>query len=75
MEIIYEDNHIIAINKACGEIVMIDQTGDAPLTDQVKEYIKQKYLKPGNVFLGLPHRIDRPTSGIVLMAQIGRAHV
>lgn len=72
MEIIYEDNHIIAINKACGEIVMIDQTGDAPLTDQVKEYIKQKYLKPGNVFLGLPHRIDRPTSGIVLMARTSK---
>lgn len=69
MEVIYEDNHIIAVNKACGEIVMIDQTGDTPLTDAVKEYLKIKYDKPGNVFLGLPHRIDRPTSGIVLMAR------
>jgi 23S rRNA pseudouridine1911/1915/1917 synthase len=69
MEVIYEDNHIIAVNKACGEIVMIDQTGDTPLTDAVKEYLKVKYDKPGNVFLGLPHRIDRPTSGIVLMAR------
>jgi 23S rRNA pseudouridine1911/1915/1917 synthase len=69
MEVIYEDNHIIAVNKACGEIVMIDQTGDTPLTDAVKVYLKEKYDKPGNVFLGLPHRIDRPTSGIVLMAR------
>lgn len=69
MEVIYEDNHIIAVNKAPGEIVMIDQTGDTPLTDAVKVYLKEKYDKPGNVFLGLPHRIDRPTSGIVLMAR------
>jgi len=69
MEIIYEDNHIIAVNKACGEIVMIDQTGDTPMTDAVKLYLKEKYNKPGEVFLGLPHRIDRPTSGIVLMAR------
>ncbi len=69
MEVIYEDNHIIAVNKACGEIVMIDQTGDTPLVDDVKLYLKVKYDKPGNVFLGLPHRIDRPTSGIVLMAR------
>ena len=72
MEIIFEDNHIIAVNKACGEIVMIDQTGDAPLTDMVKEYLKEKYQKPGNVFLGLPHRIDRPTSGIVLMGRTSK---
>lgn len=72
MEVIYEDNHIIAVNKACGEIVMIDQTGDAPLTDLVKQYIKDKYQKPGNVFLGLPHRIDRPTSGIVLMGRTSK---
>ena len=69
MEVIYEDNHIIAVNKACGEIVMIDQTGDTPLTEAVKVYLKEKYNKPGDVFLGLPHRIDRPTSGIVLMAR------
>lgn len=72
MEVIYEDNHIIAVNKACGEIVMIDQTGDAPLTDLVKQYIKEKYQKPGNVFLGLPHRIDRPTSGVVLMGRTSK---
>ena len=72
MQIIFEDNHLIAVNKECGEIVMVDQTGDAPLTDQVKAYIKEKYDKPGNVFLGLPHRIDRPTSGIVLMARTSK---
>jgi 23S rRNA pseudouridine1911/1915/1917 synthase len=72
MEVIYEDNHIIAVNKACGEIVMIDQTGDTPLTDAVKVYLKEKYDKPGDVFLGLPHRIDRPTSGIVLMARTSK---
>jgi len=72
MEVIYEDNHIVAVNKACGEIVMIDQTGDAPLTDLVKQYLKEKYQKPGNVFLGLPHRIDRPTSGVVLMGRTSK---
>ena len=72
MEVIYEDNHIIAVNKACGEIVMIDQTGDTPLLDAVKAYLKEKYDKPGDVFLGLPHRIDRPTSGIVLMARTSK---
>jgi 23S rRNA pseudouridine1911/1915/1917 synthase len=72
MEVIYEDNHIIAVNKACGEIVMVDQTGDTPLTDAVKLYLKEKYNKPGEVFLGLPHRIDRPTSGIVLMARTSK---
>lgn len=72
MQVIYEDNHIIAVNKACGEIVMIDQTGDTPLLDAVKVYLKEKYDKPGDVFLGLPHRIDRPTSGIVLMARTSK---
>ena len=72
MEIIFEDNHIIAVNKACGEIVMVDQTGDTPLVDAVKAYLKEKYNKPGEVFLGLPHRIDRPTSGIVLLARTGK---
>jgi len=72
MEIIFEDNHIIAVNKACGEIVMVDQTGDTPLLDDVKAYLKEKYHKPGEVFLGLPHRIDRPTSGIVLMARTSK---
>lgn len=73
MEILYEDNHLIAINKAWGEIVMIDQTGDAPLIDAVKAYVKKKYQKQGNVFIGLPHRIDRPTSGIVLMTRTSKA--
>lgn len=72
MEIIFEDNHIIAVNKACGEIVMSDQTGDIPLTEPVKAYIRDKYKKPGNIFLGLPHRIDRPTSGVVLLAKTGK---
>ncbi len=72
MEIIYEDNHIIAVNKACGEIVMSDRTGDTPLTEPVKSYLREKYQKPGNIFLGLPHRIDRPTSGVVLLARTGK---
>lgn len=73
MTILYEDNHIIAVNKACGEIVQGDKTGDIPLLDTVKSYIKQKYNKPGDVFLGLPHRIDRPTSGVVLFARTSKA--
>lgn len=72
MKVIFEDNHIIAVNKECGEIVMVDQTGDTPLVDAVKAYLKEKYNKPGEVFLGLPHRIDRPTSGIVLMARTSK---
>lgn len=73
MTVLYEDNHIIAVNKACGEIVQGDKTGDTPLLDTVKAYIKQKYNKPGEVFLGLPHRIDRPTSGVVLFARTSKA--
>lgn len=73
MEILYEDNHIIAINKAPGEIVQGDKTGDTPLLDLVKDYLKEKYNKPGAVFLGLPHRLDRPTSGIVLLAKTSKA--
>ncbi|MCL3781733.1 RluA family pseudouridine synthase [Prolixibacteraceae bacterium JC049] len=73
MEVIYEDNHIIAVNKACKEIVQGDKTGDTPLSEMVKEYIKKKYNKPGEVFLGLPHRLDRPTSGIVLFARTSKA--
>lgn len=72
MEVIYEDNHIIAINKACGEIVQGDKTGDETLLDKVKQYLKVKYNKPGNVFLGLPHRLDRPTSGILILAKTGK---
>ena len=73
MEVIYEDNHIIAINKACGEIVQGDKTGDVTLIDKVKEYIKVKYKKPGEVYLGSPHRLDRPTSGVVIFARTSKA--
>lgn len=73
MEIIYEDNHIIAVNKTVNELVQGDKTGDKCLIDSVKEYIKVKYEKPGEVFLGLPHRLDRPTSGIVVFAKTGKA--
>ncbi|QWX85488.1 RluA family pseudouridine synthase [Cellulophaga sp. HaHaR_3_176] len=73
LQVIYEDNHIIAINKRPGDIVQGDKTGDAPLSDVVKEYIKIKYDKPGNVYLGVPHRLDRPTSGIVIFAKTSKA--
>lgn len=72
MKVIYEDNHIIAVNKACGEVVQSDITGDVTLLDMVKQFLKEKYSKPGNVFLGLPHRLDRPTSGIVVLAKTGK---
>ncbi len=70
---IYEDNHLIVVNKRSGDIVQGDKTGDAPLSDVVKEYLKQKYSKPGNVYLGVVHRLDRPTSGIVLFAKTSKA--
>ncbi len=73
MQVIYEDNHLIAVNKACGEIVQGDKTGDETLIDKVKDYIKKKYNKPGDVYLGSPHRIDRPTSGVVLFAKTSKA--
>ena len=73
MEILYEDNHIIAVNKAASEIVQGDKTGDIPLTETVKEYVKEKYNKPGNVFIGLVHRIDRPTSGVLVLARTSKA--
>ncbi len=72
MKVIYEDNHIIAVNKECGEMVQGDKTGDQTLLDIVKLYLKKKYNKPGNVFLGLPHRLDRPTSGLVILAKTGK---
>ena len=72
LQVIYEDNHIIVINKACGIVVQGDKTGDTTLIDIVKDYLKNKYNKPGNVFLGLPHRLDRPTSGIVVLAKTGK---
>lgn len=72
MEVIYEDNHIIAINKACGEVVQSDKTGDATVMDMVKQYLKKKHNKPGNVYLGLPHRLDRPTSGLLILAKTSK---
>lgn len=73
MNVIYEDNHIIVVNKESGEIVQGDKTGDAPLSDIVKAYIKEKYRKPGNVFLGVTHRLDRPVSGLVIFAKTSKA--
>ena len=73
MKVIYEDNHIIVVNKDSGEIVQGDKTGDTPLSDTVKEYIRVKYNKPGNVFLGVVHRLDRPVSGLVVFARTSKA--
>ena len=73
MEIVYEDNHIIIVSKEAGEIVQGDKTGDTPLSDLVKDYIKDKYKKPGNVFIGVPHRLDRPVSGLVVLARTSKA--
>ena len=73
MKVVYEDNHIIIVNKCSGEIVQGDKTGDKPLSETVKEYIKQKYNKPGNVFLGVVHRLDRPVSGLVVFAKTSKA--
>jgi len=73
LEILYEDNHLIAINKRCGEIVQGDKTGDTTIGDEVKIYLKEKYNKPGNVFLGVTHRLDRPTSGVLLIARTSKS--
>ena len=73
MEVVYEDNHIIIVNKKSGEIVQGDKTGDRPLSDIVKDYIKEKYAKPGAVFLGVVHRVDRPVSGLVVFARTSKA--
>jgi len=73
LQVLYEDNHIIAVNKRVGDIVQGDKTGDKPLSDIVKEYIKDKYNKPGEVFLGVVHRLDRPTTGIVVFARTSKA--
>lgn len=73
MQVIYEDNHIIAINKSSSEIVQGDKTGDTPLSEKVKAYIKAKYNKPGAVYLGVTHRLDRPTSGVLLFARTSKA--
>lgn len=73
MEVIYEDNHLIVVNKSCGEIVQGDKTGDQPLSESLKIWLKEKYNKPGNVFVGVTHRLDRPVSGIVLFAKTSKA--
>ena len=72
MEIVYDDNHLIIVNKSAGELVQGDRTGDPTLIDSVKAWIKEKYQKPGNVFLGVTHRIDRPTCGLVVMAKTSK---
>lgn len=73
MTVIYEDNHILIVNKACGEIVQVDKTGDTSLEDTLKQWIKDKYNKPGNVFLGVTHRLDRPVTGVVVFAKTSKA--
>ena len=73
MQVVYEDNHIIIVNKESGEIVQGDKTGDRPLSEIVKDYIKEKYQKPGAVFLGVVHRLDRPVSGLVVFARTSKA--
>ncbi len=73
MTVVYEDNHIIVVNKTASEIVQGDKTGDKPLSETVKEYLKEKYGKPGNVFLGVTHRLDRPVSGLVIFAKTSKA--
>lgn len=72
MQVVYEDNHVIVVNKECGEIVQGDRTGDRPLVDTLKQWIKEKYNKPGNVFCGVTHRIDRPTCGLVVFARTSK---
>lgn len=73
LQVLHEDNHIIVINKRVGDIVQGDKTGDKPLSEVVKEYIKYKYNKPGDVFLGVVHRLDRPTTGVVVFARTSKA--
>lgn len=73
LQILHEDNHLIVVNKRVGDIVQGDKTGDKPLSEIVKEYLKEKYNKPGDVFLGVVHRLDRPTTGIVVFAKTSKA--
>ena len=73
MTVVYEDNHIIVVNKTASEIVQADKTGDTPLSETVKQYLKEKYQKPGNVFLGVTHRLDRTVSGLVIFAKTSKA--
>ena len=72
-QILFEDNHLIAINKRAGQLVQGDKTGDACLADEIKGFLKIKYNKPGNVFCGVIHRLDRPTSGVVIFAKTSKA--
>ena len=74
MDIVYEDNHLIIVNKSAGELSQSDHTGDSSLVDKVKNYIKTKYKKPGNVYLGLVNRLDRPTSGLVIFSKTHAKH-
>ena len=73
MTVVYEDNHLVIVNKAASEIVQGDKTGDEPLSESLKRYLKEKYNKPGNVFLGVVHRLDRPVSGLVVFAKTSKA--
>ncbi len=73
MDIVYEDNHLLIVNKHCGEIVQGDKTGDESMAETLKRYLKEKYAKPGNVFLGVVHRLDRPVSGLVVFARTSKA--
>ena len=73
MEVLYEDNHIVVVNKAPGEIVQGDKTGDEPLADTLRRWLKEKYAKPGNVFVGVVHRLDRPVGGLVVFAKTSKA--
>jgi len=72
VEVVYEDNHVIIVSKRSGEIVQGDKTGDEPLSETVKQYLKEKYQKPGAVFLGVVHRLDRPVAGLVVFARTSR---
>jgi 23S rRNA pseudouridine1911/1915/1917 synthase len=73
LQVLFEDNHLIIVNKRAGDITQGDKTGDKPLSDVVKEYVKEKYNKAGNVFLGVVHRLDRPTSGVIVFARTSKA--
>ena len=73
MTVVYEDNHLIVVNKSSSEIVQGDKTGDTPLSEMVKQYLKEKYNKPGNVFVGVAHRLDRPVSGLIIFAKTSKA--
>lgn len=73
IQIIYEDNHLLVLNKQPGDLIQGDKTGDKPLSELAKEYIKVTYEKPGNVYLGVPHRLDRPTSGVIVFAKTSKA--